>query len=297
MLEILQICPICRASSFKPILKCRDYSISKEEFEIVQCLTCGLRITNPRPDAQSIGKYYESEDYVSHSNTQKGLINKLYHIAKKKAIKNKISLIESLNPSGKALLDIGCGTGSFIGEIQKKGWTVLGVEPNEGARKIARKNYSIDVIPDNEIINQKVGSFNVITLWHVLEHVHNLRDRVEEIKKLLSTNGLAIIAVPNPESWDAKHYGKFWAAYDVPRHLYHFSPVQIKKLFSEVGFVHLKSFPMKMDSYYVSMLSEKYQSRSLGMIKAAINGFLSNLKAKNDAEKFSSVIYVFQKIQ
>jgi len=295
MLEHLSECPICSGTAFEPFLQCRDYTVSNEEFKIVSCKQCGFKFTNPRPDQGSIGKYYESQDYISHSNTKSGFVNKLYHFIKNIAIKNKIDLIKDLHPDKKTILDIGCGTGSFLGEIKKVGWEVYGIEPSLKAREIAISDYSITVKAELNLEKFEGRTFSVITMWHVLEHVHELKKKIAEIYSLLETGGYAIIAVPNNTSWDAKHYNSYWAAYDVPRHLSHFSPDNIKNLFYKHELNHLKSLPMKFDSYYVSMLSEKYKKSSMGLIKAFINGWKSNNKAGKNAEKYSSVIYIFRK--
>ncbi len=296
MIERLTACPICNHSTFVPFIKCTDYTVTKEEFGIVSCNQCNFKFTNPRPDESSIGRYYESQDYVSHSNTKSGIINKIYHFIKSIAIKNKIRLIEELLPKNRTILDIGCGTGSFLGAIKEKGWSVSGIEPNQNARNLAINDFSIPVLPELKLDNFNQNTFSVITMWHVLEHVHKLKERISEIYSLLETGGYAIIAVPNCTSWDAKHYSSHWAAYDVPRHLYHFSPDDIKNLFGQSGLRHIKSLPMKFDSFYVCMLSEKYKKvGGIGMIKAFINGWKSNTRAGKDAEKYSSVIYVFRK--
>ena len=294
-MENLFACPKCKDSNLKPFLQCVDYTVTKEKFNIVSCKQCGFKFTNPRPDIKLIHKYYESESYISHSNTNSGIFNKLYHFIKKIAIKNKIRIIEGLQPKNKTLLDIGCGTGSFLGTIQRKGWHVKGIEPNEKARSKAIETHSINVLNENELISLPKNSFAVITMWHVMEHVHNIKQRTHEIYNLLETGGYAIIAVPNYTSWDAKYYGEYWAAYDVPRHLSHFSPQTIKELFNDSNLKHVKSLPMKFDSFYVGLLSEKYKNSFLQSPRAILIGLYSNLKANKNPENYSSVIYIFQK--
>lgn len=294
-MENLFACPKCKNSEFEPFLQCTDFTVTKEKFYIVSCKQCDFKFTNPRPESKSIHKYYDSENYISHSNNNSGFFNKIYHYIKKVTIKNKIRIIEKLQPKNKTLLDIGCGTGSFLGIIQSKGWNVKGIEPNEKARKAAIEDHSITVLDESELINLPNNSFSVITMWHVMEHVHSIKQRTHEIYNLLETGGFAIIAVPNHTSWDAKYYSEYWAAYDVPRHLSHFSPQTIKELFNESNLKHIKSLPMKFDSYYVSLLSEKYKNSQLQPLKALLIGLYSNLKTNNNAEKYSSVIYVFQK--
>ena len=293
--EHLKECPICKGTKTTFFLTCKDFTVTQEEFDIVLCENCGFKYTNPRPEPLSIGKYYESENYVSHSNTKAGYINKVYHFIKKIAINNKIKIIEDLKPNNKRILDIGCGTGSFLNAIKKRGWMVKGIEPNDKARNEAINQYSLDISDESIIKNLPGKNFSIITLWHVMEHVHSLKQRVIEIHDLLEEGGFAIIAVPNNTSWDAAHYKEYWAAYDVPRHLYHFTPKTIKNLFNNSGFKHFKSIPMKFDSYYVSLLSEKYKKSKFQAVQAFYAGIISNIKAKNDAEKYSSVIYIFQK--
>jgi len=294
-MEKLIKCPSCNYEGSSPFLLCKDYTVTKEDFQIVSCNNCDFKYTNPRPSNIEIGRYYESQDYISHSNTSAGLINKIYQFVRVRAIQKKINLIKNLHPPDNTILDIGCGTGDFIGKFNGIGWQVTGIEPNKGARELAIRNHNIKVLDEDSVQHIEPQSFGTISMWHVLEHVHELNKRIGEIYSLLKNNGYAIIALPNYTSFDAKHYSEHWAAYDVPRHLYHFSPEVIKSLFQNNGLLHVKSLPMKMDSYYVSMLSEKYLNSKLGLIKAVYNGLKSNLAANGNAEKFSSVIYIFKR--
>ena len=231
-MEEIKNCPNCTNQVFKPFLICKDFTVSKEVFNLSSCTNCGFVFTNPRPNSKEIGKYYESKDYISHSNTKEGIINKIYHFVKTRAHRKKIKLITDLNPPDKTLLDIGCGTGDFLGKSKESGWQVIGIEPNKEARELAINNYSSTVYDESglQLINNQ--SFSIITMWHVLEHVHELNNRISEIHNFLKNGGYAVIAVPNYTAWDAKHYEQYWAAYDVPRHLYHFAPDIIKSLFS-----------------------------------------------------------------
>ena len=292
-MEELTICPNCNGQEFEPFLECIDYTVTKERFFIKNCKKCGFKFTNPRPKPSEIGKYYDSKDYISHSNTNEGLINKIYHFVRKRAINKKIELLMALNPPGKEILDVGCGAGSFLSEIKKANWQATGIEPDEKTRRHCQE-LGLNVYGEDYLKTSK-EQYSVITMWHVLEHVHNLNERIGELNSLLKPGGYAIIAVPNYKSDDARKYGQQWAAYDVPRHLYHFSSDIIKNLFDKHGFKHVKSLPMKMDSYYVSMLSEKYKNSSLQYPKAFFSGLFSNLKASGDPEKYSSVIYIFTK--
>lgn len=288
-------CPICEGKEFDEKLNCVDYTVSQKTFNILQCESCGFQFTNPIPLETEIGKYYESEEYISHSNTSKGIINKLYQTVRNITLQQKLKLINRL-VKGKQLLDIGCGTGEFLKICKDNGYDVKGIEPSVNAQKFAVENYKLDVYSEEKIKEFTPNSFDLITMWHVLEHVYHLKERVEELKKLIVKNGVLIVAVPNHNSYDAEYYKEYWAAYDVPRHLYHFSPTDIKNLFEPNGFVLEEVLPMKFDSYYVSMLSEKYKRGKVNLLKAFQVGLKSNLKASNaESPKYSSQIYILRK--
>jgi 2-polyprenyl-3-methyl-5-hydroxy-6-metoxy-1,4-benzoquinol methylase len=241
-----------------------------------------------------LGEYYKSEDYISHSNTSKGIISKLYKSVRNYTLNKKLKLISGFVSRG-TILDYGCGIGMFLNVCQKAGWKSFGMEPDEGARKIATE-MGLKTFSDKKTIQTQIGTetFDIITLWHVLEHVTDLEETLNFFKTKLNQNGALIIAVPNYTSYDAKHYKEFWAAYDVPRHLYHFEIETIQKLLSPFGFKLVQTKPMKFDSFYVSMLSEKYKTGSIKYLSAFLTGLKSNLKAKR-AKDYSSVIYIFKK--
>jgi len=298
-MEELYNCPVCSANKFKPFLSCIDYTVSRETFHIVQCEACEFRFTNPRPDEKEIGKYYESEEYISHSGTSRGIVNKLYGMVRNYTIKQKGKLINRLtissSPAPHHLLDIGCGTGEFLSACKQNGWNVTGIEPSDIARKYAKDNYGIEPFAPEKLFVLSEKKFNVITLWHVLEHVHQLDKTIEQIKKLLVDDGTLIIAVPNCNSFDAEKYGAQWAAWDVPRHIYHFTKKDIEKLFFRFGFNLQEVLPMKFDSYYVSLLSEKYQTGSSNLVAGFFSGLKSNLSAGNESRGYSSQIYILNK--
>jgi 2-polyprenyl-3-methyl-5-hydroxy-6-metoxy-1,4-benzoquinol methylase len=282
-------CPACGATSLSTYLTVKDYFLSKEDFRLELCDSCHLLFTNPRPSLEHIGDYYKSEEYVSHSSTKKGLINRVYSWVRSYTLKQKVSLLRELT-SGKQLLDIGSGTGHFLAQAKKSGFETLGLEPDEDARRVALSENEIE-LKDLNLLHNLDQHFDVITMWHVLEHVYYLQDDLRKIVSLVSQNGVLIIAVPNYTSYDAQYYREYWAAYDVPRHLYHFSPKSLIPLVESKGLKFEKMLPMKFDSYYVSMLSEKYRGGSL--LKAMHIGFLSNWKAKKGQS--SSQIYIFRK--
>lgn len=290
-MQEIKRCPICDSDKLISFLTVVDYSISKEEFNIKKCDNCGFKITSPRPTDDELPAYYASEDYVSHSDTQKGIINYLYQKVKGVTLKQKVKLISGLTTS-RTLLDVGCGTGDFIKFAADNNWGVTGLEPDKGARCLALNKLPGKVFPIDNLFKLSHGGYGIITMWHVLEHVSELNKYIAQLYLLLEDNGRLIIALPNPESADAKHYKKYWAAYDVPRHLYHFSKKNITALASKHGFKLDTIKPMVFDSFYVSMLSEKYKNGNVFF--AASNGLVSNLKGRKTLNH-SSLIYIFSK--
>lgn len=292
MYEKVESCPICNGLEFKNEIICQDQTVSHESFAITKCKNCNLLITNPRPNKLEIGKYYKSEDYISHSNKSTNPINFVYKLARNFTLKRKLKLINSLKKQG-SLLDYGCGTGYFLEYCKQHQWEVEGIEPDNGTRILASDKVDKKIYEDIYKLESK-SKFDVITLWHVLEHVHELNDLLENLKTKLNKNGYLLIAVPNSDSFDAKHYQEHWAAYDVPRHLYHFNQLTIKELAKYYNYIHINTLPMKLDSYYVSMLSEKYKTGNNNYLKALINGYKSNSWAKKNENNYSSLIYIFQ---
>ena len=269
--------------------KVRDYSVSKEIFELHHNPEYDLLITFPKPSIEKLPSYYESEDYISHTDGKSTLFERMYHLIKNTALKNKVKLINAQSEKG-TLLDIGAGTGDFLVVAKNEGWQTTGIEPSEKAKSIAINkgvNFS-----DN-LSELESNSFDVITMWHVLEHVPNLEEYIIELKRLLKPTGTIVIAVPNFKSFDAQYYGKFWAAYDVPRHIWHCSKTAIEKLFSEKELRLVEVLPMKFDSFYVSLLSEKYKTSKMNFIRAFFVGLKSNRSGKKTKE-YSSHIYVIK---
>ena len=277
-------------SQHQLFLSVLDYSISKEEFHLYKDDTIDLVYTYPQPTEEKLALYYESEDYISHTDGKRSLFEKAYQFIKGIALRKKISLIKDLQPNKGTLLDIGAGTGDFLSLANQKGWQTIGVEPSEKARNIAfTKNVNF-IENTGEITSNTV---DVITMWHVLEHVPDLSRQIVELKRLLKPNGTIIVAVPNYNSFDAKHYQKFWAAYDVPRHLWHFSRRSIEKLFEREKLQLIETRPMLFDAFYVALLSEKYKTGKMNFIPALVVGWKSNWKARTSSE-YSSHIYIIK---
>lgn len=288
-------CPVCNSSNINPLLNVTDHSVSGEEFVIWQCGHCTLRFTQDVPDEDSIGPYYQSQDYISHSNTNKGLLNKLYQRVRRHTLEQKAALIISQTKSRGRLLDIGAGVGAFLAVMKEKGWDINGIEPDQTARENAAQLFGLSLAQPEELYKLHTGSFDAITLWHVLEHVHQLHDYVKQLKNLLAPNGKIFIAVPNYTSVDATAYRNFWAAYDVPRHLYHFSPKALENLVKQHGLQLVAKRPMWFDSFYISLLSSKYHLGSTSWLGAGITGLRSNLAAMANKDRCSSLIYIIEK--
>jgi SAM-dependent methyltransferase len=286
-------CPACGDTAIQKVLSAKDYTVSQREFEIWECRQCTLRFTQHVPSAEDIGPYYQSENYISHTDTRQGMVNRLYHIVRRRTLKTKQQLVESVAgvKSGR-LLDVGAGTGAFLHHMQRQGWQVNGLEPDPAARERAATQYQLNLLPPDQLWQMPEGSMDIITLWHVLEHVHRLQDYLMQLKKLLKPGGHLLIAVPNYTSRDAKAYGAAWAAWDVPRHLYHFSPASMKQLIEKHGMKLEATKPMWFDSFYVSMLSEKYRSGKQNLVKGGFAGLCSNWTALFNRERCSSLIYI-----
>lgn len=290
---VYKACPNCGNSNIYKVLSAKDYTVSGEEFDIWECRNCTQRFTQNIPEQKEISAYYQSENYISHSDTSKGLINNLYHKIRKRTLLQKRKLIEKTTGISQGnILDIGAGTGAFLNTMKNSSWNCTGLEPDNSAREKALELYSLNLQDADALYSLSAGSFDAITLWHVLEHVHELHKYADQLRNLLSKNGKLFIAVPNYTSSDAKMYQQFWAAYDVPRHLYHFSPKSMEHLLNSHGLKLESTKPMWFDSVYVSMLSEKYRTGNSHPVKALLNGTISNVKTIFDKRKCSSLIYI-----
>jgi ubiquinone/menaquinone biosynthesis C-methylase UbiE len=293
-MKLLNNCPICSGNNLLKKLECIDHSTSKEKFTIVSCETCDFTFTNPRPKDNSLGEYYKSDMYISHTNNTTGLFNWMYHKVRKYSIRTKLNLLKKTSKN-KNHLDIGCGTGEFLNACKNEGYNTKGIEPSELAREQAINNFKLSVSKDTNLGQFQENQFDSISMWHVLEHVQSLNKTIEEFNRILSKNGKVIIAIPNHKSWDAKYYREFWAGWDVPIHLWHFSKISIEKLFLKYNFKLVEKKPMLFDSFYVSLLSEEFKTGKKNFVNGFIIGLISNVIGIFTKRGCSSIIYVFEK--
>lgn len=296
-----QICPICNNTEFKSALWCIDHYVSGENFEIIECTRCGMKVTNDFPPENAIGRYYEAEEYISHSDTNKGLVNSLYHRVRQRMLKKKTGWVVSASGIEKGrILDVGAGTGYFAGAMKDRGWDVSIVEQSDKVRKIAEDNFKLQGFSSikNFIENHQSESkepLDVITLWHVLEHLEHLNESMAQFYKLLKPGGTLVAAVPNCASYDAEKHKSFWAAYDVPRHLWHFTSKQMEMLTEKHGFSLTKTMRMPFDAFYISMMSEKYAHSPLPFVKGFWSGLCGYFFSIFNKNKSSSLVFFLRK--
>lgn len=289
-------CPVCSGTECSEDLVCNDYLVNREAFSLWRCAGCGFMFTQDFPSEDEIGRYYDSPEYISHSDSQKGLVNSLYHLARKIAMRSKSSLV-SKYASEKAdkLLDIGSGTGYFMHTMCEKKWIVTGIEKSDPARYQAHEKFGLNTQDSHFLFEIPEKTKDVVTMWHVLEHIENLNKTMEQIHRIVKDDGTVFIALPNKASFDARHYKEYWAAYDVPRHLWHFSPGDFERFANKHNFSLEKIKPMYFDPFYISMLSEKYKGTFLASIVGLIKGFYFCIRSFSDTKRCSSVVYILKK--
>jgi 2-polyprenyl-3-methyl-5-hydroxy-6-metoxy-1,4-benzoquinol methylase len=290
------VCPLCLSEKIFLHFRCIDHFISKEVFEIYKCLSCSFEFTREYPEETEIAPYYKSDDYISHSDISKGFLNKIYRIARNVMLWKKRLIIETATGLKKgSILDIGSGTGYFAAMMKKTGWQVKGIEINEKARDFSISHFGLEITGPDHIKTIESNSFDCITLWHVLEHFHDPFKYISDIILLLKPGGLCLVALPNCSSYDAEFYRQNWAAYDVPRHLWHFNPSTFRIFSEKAGFMTEKIIRLPLDVFYISILSERYRDSKpaflMGMLKASLFAFLSFFNRR----KSSSIIYILRK--
>lgn len=292
-MENLSVCLICGSNQLSKELSCKDFVASGDTFDLCRCANCSFLFTNSRPAINEIAPYYQSNRYVSHAGSKTGFsfMYKVYDVVRDFSIKSKLKLIKKYHASGN-LMDLGCGLGYFLNGVHKDGvFAPTGVDVSEEAIHYVKETFGYDVQPETQLDNFPANSFDVITQWHVLEHVHLLNERMQQLKRLLKTNGTLFIAVPNSNSWDAKHYKEFWDGYDVPRHLYHFNQKSFGLLMEKHGFKIVDTKPMIFDAPYISMRSEVHSGKSFEFVRGAFSGAISTLNALGNKD-YSSLLFV-----
>ncbi|MBP7510346.1 MAG: class I SAM-dependent methyltransferase [Bacteroidia bacterium] len=293
-MEILNNCPVCKQNQNRVLFNCTDFVASGEEFTIVECANCSLQYTNPRPSEIEIGKYYQSDKYISHAGTDKselGVTYKIYDWVRNYSIGIKLKAIKKYHPNGK-LLDLGCGLGYFLNGVKvDKTFDAVGADISDDAIDYVFKTFGIEVYKENALKQIPTNTYDIITQWHVMEHVHRLDERMEELKRLLKENGTMFIAVPISNSFDSKYYKAFWDGYDVPRHLYHFNRKSFHLMMENHGFKVVEERSMLFDAPYISMRSEYHQKHKLGFIRGGILGLRSSINALF-TKNHSSILFV-----
>lgn len=290
------VCPLCGSDDVQTAMRCIDHFVTGEAFTISRCEHCGFHFTSDAPAEDEIGRYYRSGDYISHSDTSRGVVNKVYHLVRRYMLREKAGIV--MHYTGKRrgrLLDYGAGTGYFANRMQRAGWQTEAIEPGDAARAFAFARFGLRMKMPSDLSHMEDKSFDCITLWHVLEHVAGLHETMDEMARLLADDGILVVAVPNRTSCDARHYGSLWAAWDVPRHLWHFAPTDIQMLGNAHGFSLAEMLPMYFDAFYISMMSEKYGHSRWPVAGGAAMGFKSLLMTLANKERASSLIYVFKK--
>jgi len=291
------MCPLCSSEKIALHFSCNDHFISKKDFSIFKCSACGFLFTQDYPEETEIAQYYESDNYISHSDISEGFSNKLYRVARGIMLRKKKNLIGKITRLKKGtILDIGSGTGYFAATMKRAGWMARGIEINEKARNFSASNFELEVDSPDRITSYESNSFDCVTLWHALEHFHDPFRYISEIYRLLKPGAVCVVALPNCNSYDANHYKRFWAAWDVPRHLWHFQPSTFRIFSEKSGFIleNLKILPL--DVFYISLLSERYKGSSMAFFKAISKAVIFSFRSLFNKERSSSVIYLLRKL-
>jgi len=288
-------CPLCNSEDIFHYLRCRDHFLSREDFDLYKCSSCGFIFTQDHPDEENSGKYYESDEYASH-NDNKGISGILYRASRKIMLRKKLRLIRKVTGlnTGK-LLDIGSGSGHFLSGMKNAGWDTVGIEINEKARNRSAEKFGVEVLEPHLLSTREKESFDCITLWHVLEHFHDPFAFAHEIRRLLKPGGVCIAALPNCSSCDALHYGAYWAAYDVPRHLWHFNSDTFRKFSSKAGLKITEIHSLPLDVFYISILSEKYKGRRMYFFRGILRSMWFSLLSLFHKNRSSSLIFILSK--
>jgi len=247
-----------------------------------------------------MAEHYQAEGYDPFQEVESGssLSQKLYALAKPFGLSWKRRLVSRYLPHPGSLLEIGTGTGSFLDTMHKGGWEVQGCEKDDNAARFAREKLHLDVFNgDLSDVKDLKESYDAVTFWHSLEHIHRIKENLSVVKKVIKQDGRLFIALPNPDSCDAAIYANRWVAWDAPRHLWHFKPSAMEGLLRQYGFRLIRCHAMPLDPFYNSLLSEFLHSGG-GWWRYPLRfpsvAMLSFIQGIIDSRKGSSVTYVFE---
>ena len=287
-------CPLCGSHRLSHYLTSTDHLVSHNNFEILRCNDCNFLFTQDVPSPQAIGAYYESLHYSPH-HAMSGLMGSIYVMARRVMLRRKAQMVHLYATHTGTLLDIGAGCGHFLSLMQKRGWMVAGCEQSETARQMAQSLFGLSLAGDVWSAQYDTGAFDVITLWHAMEHIHDLHGLWSRLRQWLAADGTLVVAVPNCSSADARHYGCNWAAWDVPRHLWHFSPDAFSALAAQHGFRVVAIHRLPLDVYYISLMSEQYRNEKFGLLSAIWHSLLFNIRSTFHIQETSSLIYILRR--
>jgi SAM-dependent methyltransferase len=288
-------CIVCGSGQRHPHLRAPNRFNVGEVFPLVQCSQCGFVYLSPRPSQESIGSHYEDEGYHPHQAEAAGVVDRIYRISRDWNLRYKRWMVESHHRKG-ALLDFGCGTGEFLAEMRANGWQVTGVEPAAQARAVA-EGLGVRASADLEGCD---GPYDVITLWHVLEHVHEAAGQFRRLCELLTPGGILVMALPNIGSVDSRAYGANWVALDAPRHLFHFRPQDVRRFAVARGLTPAGGGVLPLDTPYNVLLSEQLAgqvvrgTRLFGLFRAIRVALAASIRGAIDRSRSSSPVYVFR---
>jgi len=290
-------CIVCGATSFTDELVVTDWLVSNEDFLVKECNACSFRFTSNPPAAEHAGPYYETEEYVEHSDNAEGLINVVYHKARTWMLKYKLRLIRK-HSDGKRLLDLGSGSGYFLNSMKNNGYDVNGVEISDKAVALCQNKFRIKAYSPTEFLaNEIPGEFDVATMWHVFEHVYSYNEYFDMLHKKLTKNGTLIIAMPNYYCLEEKTYKKYWNGYDTPRHIWHFTPSTFPRFAKDRGFEMVKMTSLPLDMFYNSMISASYKKSFTFLPITVFVGLCSLMLSIFSFKRTSSVVYVMKKVE
>ena len=291
-------CPLCGASEQIPYANCTDFTVSKESFTLMRCQSCGVVYTLDPPSEEQMCRYDKLNLKLKLGDSPTGLTSRLYYHVRSRMLRKKARIVESqaYRTSG-SLLNYGAKTGFFSHKMERRGWKVTSVEKYHEERLFSLEMFHHRMIDVPDMALLQAGTFDVITMWHVFEHSHHPNELLDRFYELLRPGGILVMACPNIRSTDAMHYGPYWAAYDVPRHLWHFNPNSITGLAYRHGFTLMHHEKMPYDRFYISILSERHLRHRMAFLRGMLQGLRSWRISITKRGRSSSLVYVFRKRQ